>query len=242
MTKQPSIWWRLTPFAAVFCILSIPFWAAPSLDFIPLPELPLPIPAYIPLYAILLVTILYLAAFSIWHWRTRYGGRRPFAWCLFFALCAGHFAAFCLPAVAYFFVHILSDLRSKGAYAPTTPSSDPSSFPPLPARYQYAKSSCFVLGWFLIVFGLFCATVTLVAHFMVWNVFEEAIAANVGEEITESVSSSLWVGSQAGKITNLTSFLAAVGCAIGAVLLFTSQRLRWRLLNDDERKDIVGTT
>jgi hypothetical protein len=222
--KQFNIWWKLTPVAAVLTVAGWLGWM-----FIKTLS-----PAWWPwllicIWLCLFCPNMYLSAFSLWHWKTRYRGRWPFAWAVAFVIWWAY-----LPSLVYFLSYVLPELRGKDAY-----SKPPEAYPQisqLPPKYTYLKSTCFVVGLFLVVFGLVSATVTLIAHFAIWNVFEESLPAQIGKPFTESMSNALWCGSQAGKVTVATSFICAVGAGIGAILLVVSQRIRWRLLEEQEKE------
>jgi hypothetical protein len=239
MNRILNIWWKIAFIAAVFDVATLPVWIIIHFGlygkFIPIPLL-------IPLFAILALPVAYLLIFSLWHWRTRYVGRHPLAWPILFVITAWPLFS-TLPgsvfaSVAYCLLNILPDARGRGAYAPSVPLALSPPASPLPANYQLAKSACFVLGWSMVIGGVLAAATTCIGVFVIWNRFEIMIPHQIGQQFTESMSSALWVGSQVAKVCGVTCLLAAIAAAGGAVLIQISQRLRWRLLDEQDKEEI----
>lgn len=226
MKEEFSIWWKLTPAAAILTVIGWLGWMLLRMQG----------PGWWPwllvcIWICLFCPNMYLSAFALWHWKTRYRGRWPFAWAVAFIIWWAY-----LPGLVYFLSYVLPELRGRDAYSkPLESYSQASALPP---KYTYLKAICFVVGLFLVIFGLVAATVTLIAHFSIWNVFEDILLQQVGKRFTESMSNALWCGSQVGKVTVATSFLSALGASVGAVLLVVSQRIRWRLLDEKQKESI----
>jgi len=170
-------------------------------------------------WLVLLVAVVanwYLTVFAIWHWRTRYAGKRPFAWAVFFV-----YGQFVLPSVFYFFEHILPDIRRRADYAPSVTA--PIQPPPPPTR-EMVKSFCFVVGWVLI----FWATVAAVANMTVFAVLypyvADCVAANVPKEFSPRIANAILWGINLYTFTVGFLGFCCVAASIGGVLLYASRR------------------
>lgn len=181
-----------------------------------------------PRYVVLAVYLLsteYLVTYSLWHWRTRYAGNRPFAWAAFFPL-----SAFALPALFYYAYHIRPDIRQKGAYAPSAPKHEPPL--PLPPKYEVVKSLSFVGGWILVYWAIFATTVTGLIYAIALPMFADCIRANVAKEFSQKIGDAL-VSTVHVWASSIALLCLACGTAvIGSVLLYASQRMKWRLATE----------
>lgn len=181
-----------------------------------------------PRYVVLAVYLLsteYLVTYSLWHWRTRYAGNRPFAWAAFFPL-----SAFALPALFYYAHHIRPDIRQEGAYAPSAPKHEPPL--PLPPKYEVVKSLSFVGGWILVYWAIFATTVTGLTYAIALPMFADCIRANVAKEFSKKIGDAL-VSTVHVWASSITLLCLACGAAvIGSVLLYASQRMKWRLATE----------
>jgi hypothetical protein len=240
--SRPSsaTWWKLAFVSAAIDVVTLPAWVI--LHFGLLSE-SFPIPLVVPLSAVLALPVLYLMTFAVWHWRTRYAGRHHLAWLILFVITAWPLfqtlPASVFVALAYCVVHLVPDARGRGAYAtPPAPRVRPPASP-LPRSYRLAKSACFVLGWVLVVGGVLAAAITCVTDIAIWNLFQDTIPNETGKVLTESKASALWVACQIAKTTSITCLLSALAAAAGAILIQISQRLRWRLLDEQDRQIIM---
>lgn len=240
--SRPSTatWWKLAFVSAAVDVVTLPIWAI--LHFGLLSE-SFPIPLVGPLCAVLALPVLYLTVFSLWHWRTRYAGRHHVAWLILFVVSAWPLLE-TLPgsvfvALAYCIVHLVPDARARGPYAspPTLRVNPPTT--PLPKSYALAKSTCFVLGWALVVGGILVAAITCGVDIFIWNEWQDTIPHEIGNVLTDSKGAALWVACQIAKTTSITCLLAAIAAAVGAVLIQISQRLRWRLLEEQDRQKMM---
>ena len=231
--------WKLAFVAAVSSFATLPIWVTLHFGYFPNS---FSLPLVVPLLAILALPVVYLLAFSLWHWRTRYAGKHHLAWPILFVVTAwplfSTLPGSAFTSLAYFILHILPDARGKGIYANPKPLSTAFPASSLPQSYQLAQSACFVAGWTLVIGGVLFAAITCFASFAIWNIFEDALPRHVGEEISESIAAALWTVSQLAKINGLTSLLSAIAAALGASLVYASQRLRWRLLEEQEKEEL----
>lgn len=239
MKDKLNIWWKLAVASAVLDIVTIPVWIYLGLGRFPES---CPIWPTVPLCGMLSLPVIYLVVFALWHWRTRYAGKCHLAWPILFGITAlpllHTLPCVVLTALVYFFLHLVPDMRSKGAYAlpPTFVVVPPAS--PLPNNNQIAKSACFIVGWLLVIGGVFAGAITCIAHWVIWNRFEDILPGEVGKQMTDGIAKSLYLASQIGKITVITCLLSVLAAAVGAVLIQVSQRMRWRLLDEQEKEEI----
>lgn len=236
--SQPElrVWWKLAFASSFLSVVTFPVWLA--LHFGELSDI-LPIPFVPALYVVLSIPAVYLCIFSLWHWRTRYAGQHHLAWLILFCITAWPLFQF-LPAstvvaVVYCFVHLVPDARGSGAYIFPLKVEFPPLATPLPERYKIIKSSCFVLGWSLIIGSILAAITTCIADIVIWNSFQQTIPHHTGKIFSEAVASALWIASQIAKTSSATCLISTIACAIGAVLIQISQSLRWKLLDNEER-------
>jgi hypothetical protein len=227
MTDQRSnIWWKLTPLAAVLTVLT---WLV--LMYIKFEEPELSLWHLLPIYVGLWLPNAYLSTFALWHWKTRYQGRWPFAWAIAFVLWWAY-----LPGLAYFLSYILPELRGKDPY-----SKPPEALvlpDPLPQKYRYLKSAFFIIGSFLVLWGLFATVVVAIAHWCIVPVFNDAIPQNIPEKFSQETGSALLMFSTSVSVMFTTVAISGMATALGAILLYFSQRIRWRLL-DEKEKEII---
>jgi hypothetical protein len=109
----------------------------------------------------------------------------------------------------------------------------------LPRNCRLAKSACFVLGWALVVGGVLAAAVTCGDDITIWNRLQETLPHETGKVLSESSASDLWVACQIAKTTSVTCLLSALAAALGAVLIQISQRLRWRMADEQDRQRVM---
>jgi hypothetical protein len=242
MKHELTIWWKFAFASAALDVLTLPVWVLLHLGRFPDSH---PIPLVVPVCALLSLPVLYLTIFALWHWRTRYAGRQHLAWLILFVISAWPLFQ-TLPgsvfvALVYCVVHLLPDARGRGAYAPAPRITVHPPATPFPESYRLAKSACFVLGWALVVGGVLVATITCGADILIWNRFQDIIPSETGKVLTQSKSSALWVASQIAKTTSITCLLCVMAAGVGAVLIQISQRLRWRLLEEQERQKMMGS-
>jgi|GEM_PF-1704566 len=235
-----TIWWRLAFLSAVLNVITVPVWI--SLHFGNFPE-SFPIYLVAPMFGVLWMPVVYLSVFTLWHWRTRYAGRRHLGWLILFVITSWpvfqNLPGSVFVVLAYFVVHLIPDAQDRGIYATPHLIEVPRPASPLPQGYQLTKSACFVFGWSLVFGGILCAAVTCWVAFVIWNSFQYTIANETGNILSESMTSALWVAAQVAKITSVTCLLSALAVAVGAVLIQVSQRLRWRLLDELGRQKLL---
>lgn len=245
MKTKTDIWQKLA-----FASLAIDLIGCPALIFLNLAKdfnfMSLPFPLYwieVLSYNII-VPIWYFITFCVWHWRVRYAGARSMAWMILFLatlwipLVHISFPCAFLVALAYFLTHIVPDIRKRGAYANPPEIALAPPAPPLPRSWRHVQSACFVLGMVLIVLGVLSAIIVCIAHFVVWNIFADRIPEIVGETITRKISDAILLAVEISKVSVVTSLLASFETVIGAAFLYVSQRMRWRLLEEDEREKL----
>jgi len=248
MKNTLNIWWKFAIASATLDILTLPVWMCLEFDVFGLDSLigsvvrnHSPLWLIIPISAVLTLPVIYLIVFIFWHWHTRYVGQHQLAWPILFAVTIWPLfkePGCVLTALLYFFLHVVPDIRCKGAYVSQLSVSRTQPQASLPKSYQLAKSACFVLGWSLVIGGLLAATIMCVAHFLIWNRLEATLPGVVGTQITDQITTILWLASQIGKITGFTSLLSVIAAAIGAALIQVSQRMRWRLLDEQEKEEL----
>lgn len=195
-----------------------------------------------PRYVVLAVYLLsteYLVTYSLWHWRTRYAGNRPFAWAAFFPL-----SAFALPALFYYAHHIRPDMRQEGAYAPSAPKQEPPL--PLPPKYEVVKSLSFVGGWILVYWAIVVSTVSGICYAVILSFLAPCIQSNVPKEFSQKIADGLIMGVHVWTSMIAMLYLTCAVAVIGAVLLYASQRMKWRLATEgapglDERIELHNT-
>ena len=241
--KKLNIWWKLAIVSLVINIISIPFWIFLYFSTIALRPI---IPPHLTwlLFAFFALSSGYFSVFVIWHWRTRYAGSNHLIWPIlavillwpnFVLLMSGTI----FISLAYFFMHVFPDIRKKGAYAisPVIEVKPPAS--PIPPKYQLARSACFTLGWALLILGIASALLSCWSHFVCWNALEQALPGLVGKPFTKDKSDALILASYVGKTAVLTNVVCSLGIALGGILLYISQRMRWRLLDDHEKEKLA---
>lgn len=230
--RSQAIWGKLACVSAILTALSPLFLVYEHFEdpFFMWPKL-----AVGAIRLLVLAPGLYLAVFSLWHWHTRHRGKNSFAWLLFFACYAFLFPylAFFLPALAYFVVHVAPDVLEVGAYRkePTAVSVRA-----LPKRYQYIRGALFIFGILLLTWGLAGAIAIRISHTAIFDIYYSCLRHKVGEPLSQGEADAIWTAAKVGKGFVRLLFGLACATALGCVLVLASQRLRWRLL-DDEQKD-----
>lgn len=226
MKERFNIWWKLTPVAAVLTVLT---WFGIMYIRFEEPELSLWI--IFLLYAGLLFPNIYLSTFSLWHWKIRYRGRWPFAWAIMFVLWWGY-----LPGLGYFLLYILPEMRGNDPYSkPPEAHAQPS---PLPSKYRYVKSTCFIVGSSLLFFGVLWAIITAIAFWMMIGVCRAGLPRSVPERISADAAQALDTIFLAMALMQTYVAVAAVCAGLGGILLCVSQRMRWRLLDQKEKETL----
>lgn len=242
-----NIWWKLAIVSLIINILTIPIWALLRWG-----EILFPHKDRIPSYAhyglvvtcwLLAVPLVYFAVFCVWHWRTRYAGKNHLAWPVLVVTTYWPNIITTLPgsffvAIVYFFMHILPDIRGKGVYAnpPDLVITPPAT--PLPAKFQLMKSACFTIGWGIIIISLLASTTALIANFTIWNIVAKRIPSLVGHTFTEK-NAMAYIGLiDITKICVITNYFFAITAVVGGIVIYISQRLRWRLLEEEEKEEI----
>lgn len=245
--RKLNIWWKLAVASAFINIISFPFWILLRFaDVLFNDEYYFEYAHYSFLIVCWLcaIPIIYFGIFCIWHWRTRYKGKNPIAWPIFTVLTYWPGGLTFLPgsffvAIVYFFMHIIPDIRNKGPYSEKPSELEIShSVAPLPKKYKLAKGACFVTGWALIILGLYTVILSTIAHFTIWDIFAQRIPHLVGEKITHQISKALLLSVDVSKISVVSSVLCAFLTVIGAIFIQVSQKLRWRLLEEEEKEEL----
>jgi hypothetical protein len=216
MNNPKSLWWKLTPVAALLTAIAWAVWF--PLHF-RTDNSSWPLWVWITLGFCLWVPNLYLSAFALWHWKTRYLGKWPFAWAVAFVLWWA-----VLPALAYFLLHIHRDLAGKGTYAASPIRSD--SVWPLPGRYQYVGSVCLVLGLAMMVCSILVASGEAVIYFTLVHALNRAISAGELTGVSKEATSALLIHLWTLKIAFATVYIGVVAGVLGGSLLYASQRIR----------------
>ncbi len=106
-------------------------------------------------------------------------------------------------------------------------------------RIRYAGQR--QLAWLIlfVVGGVLAAAVTCGADITIWNRLQETLPHETGKVLSESSASDLWVACQIAKTTSVTCLLSALAAALGAVLIQISQRLRWRMADEQDRQRVM---
>jgi hypothetical protein len=245
-----NIWWKLCITSAIISILTYPSWCFfnwsdkifPSSDKLATILAPY---GYIILvcYWLLCFPLSYFSVFCIWHWRTRYAGCHHILWPIItvFTLWptpASPLSGSFLVAFAYFFLHIIPDIRQKGVYAtpPITRIQNPATS--IPKQYLLVKSACFTIGWSLISLSLIYSIMTLIASFVILDILAARLPELIGQTITKKISSALVLSTDVSKTCIVTNVFCAIMAAIGAIFVFISQNLRWKLLGEVDKMNI----
>ena len=243
--KKLNIWWKLALVSAIINIVTFPGWVLLRFGGILFGDLYEEYGHYSIIFLcwFLVIPLVYFSVFCLWHWRTRYAGKYHIVWPIFTVVTYWPGGLTTLPgsffvAIIYFFMHILPDIRRKGAYAnPPKLVIDPPATP-LPKKYTLLKTACFATGWSLIIIGLHAAILSCIAHFFIWGVFASRIPHLVGDPFTYKISKGLLLAVDVSKICVVSSLLCAITTAIGAIFIQISQRIRWRLLEEEEKKEL----
>ena len=222
---KSNIWWKLAKISAISTIVLIVL-----LGYRRVEELDWPLWCVIVSIVFTVISNLYLSVFSLWHWKTRYKGQYPFAWCLFFVYCW-----FVVPSLVYFFSHILPDINGKGIYAKPPDIPELSS---LQSKYKIVKSFCFVSGWVLICLGIIYSIRFFVAELTISDLFRDALVAHSPKDITDATAQAVIVYSRCMTFTSIMLFISSICIALGGLLIYASQRIRWRLLEEEEKEEI----
>jgi hypothetical protein len=218
--KKDSIWWRLTPLAACLTLagmIGLSQWQ--EAKWVP------PLYTAMPLGLAIALPILYLNAFALWHWKYRYRGNRPVAWAVGLPLLA-----FCIPALLYFALHINPDRVGKGPYSTIEPVCDKSH---LPGKYNILRSVCFVVGGALIGWASFASIILTVAFSIIFSKVDRAVSLNAGKVLTAGDVQALHWSYEATCLFVGCLCAVAVSGALGGILLYLSNNLRWRLREKD---------
>ncbi len=219
--NKKSIWWRLTPVMFWLSVASViagiawkeskwepPVWTLPVII----------LGMYFP--------NLYLAVFSLWHWKYRYRGAYPVAWAALFPLFS-----FCLPTWLYFGQHIQYDLQGKKQYA----DLEPLPGIVLPSYYNSLRSVCFVLGGALVGWSAFAVALATPTFFILFNKCDQSVAKNVGKVLTAGEVQAFHIMHTMYQLFVFLMCTFTVCCALGCGLLLLANSIRWRLKEQQER-------
>ena len=138
-----------------------------------------------------------------------------------------------LPTLGYFLIYILKELLGKNPY-----KKSPEAFPktkPLAQKYNCYRSALFVVGGFFVVWGLLASTVSGIAYWVIISVFKDSIPNAVPEKISAEIGDTLLILSYVFSVLTIITTTAALAAGIGAIFLFVSQRLKWRLQEPVEK-------
>lgn len=136
-------------------------------------------------------------------------------------------------------MHVIPDIRKKGLYANQPVIKNPSSpSHQLPKYYQTIRVTCLTIGIGLLVTGVYANIVTFIGNYVVWNIFASRIKQMAGENITIKVRDALLLAVDMNLFCTLFSLLLALMAVIGAILLYISQRMKWRLMEEDEKAEL----
>lgn len=221
-SRKLSMWDKLTKLAAVVSTVGI-------FSYFPVEILAREFHIVWPrivFWGIFLPFYIYLVTYCLWHWRTRYAGKRPFAWAFFFA-----YAQFVFPAILYYFSHVVPDFRQRGAYALSAPKPNPPL--PLPSEYEVRKSLCFVIGWALVIWAVMAAVIMVIAQEIILGIFLETASIDGPRRTPQELTSFLtFIGNYC---RTQVWFLGAwtLAAAGGAISLYISQRMKWRITEQD---------
>ena len=248
MENKLDMWWRLAVVSAGVNMLSAPAYILFQLGQFFLNEQDqLAQLVHYSYYGHIIVFLIWLFAapfaysvvFCIWHWHTRFRGKHPVFWPVFTTLAypmlvPGAFIIY----LTYFFMHVLPDIRGKGAYSrdASIPNVNPLAAP-LPANHNFAKSVWLSLGWSFIVIGLIAATTTLIADFVIWNIVLDRIPELVGKPFTKKFAGAFVGFVNINKICVTTSFLCAATTILGAIFLQIGYKKKPSKM-DETKKDM----
>lgn len=221
MNDKTTIWWRLCPVSALLTVAGLVGFCAIRFEWI---ELSLWFA--IPVSFLVFLSNLYLTSFSLWHWRMRHRGAHPFGWALAFAL----FWAY-LPVLAYFCLHIDPDMRDKRQYRS---GFEKPELPRYPQKYNILRSVLFVVGGAMVFWGIFSSIAITIAHFVIFDLFDDTVMRNVGKGLTQGEANALHISSFIHRLTMAMAGTSALAGSVGGLFLALSQRVRWRLLDQKE--------
>lgn len=188
----------------------------------------IPMPLQLPLWIAATVPNLYLTGFALWHWKYRYRGSHPVAWAAAFPLFWIY-----APALIYFARHIDPDRKGRRPYGDGAVASDR---PAAPGRFQTMRQVFHVVGFALLAWSIFCAIIATMAHWAIFDVFDEAVTGHVGKVLTAGEVQALHVSHLINRNLVLLLCSAAFAGALGGTLLSLSHSIRWRQREQEERK------
>ena len=244
MNGKLDVWWKLAILSFIVDVLTCPVWIWFGLIDSP-DKYPIPLYWVVSLHFLLLLPYAYFLLFCIWHWHVRQAGCRTLTWPILFVVTCWIPSAFAhVPgpfwvALFYFFIHVLPDIRGKVRYAnpPAIPPPQASASP-LPPKWKLLKSACFVSALALIAVCLIGSIISCIDNFIIWNILADRFRELAGESITKKMAYGLLLAVDTTKLCVVTSLILAIGATVGAALLYASQRMRWRLLEEDEKEKL----
>jgi len=236
--KKLSAWEKIAVTCAIVNALSLPVWISIQFKYFP-DSIGNHIPTFLCAMLTLFIPFIWFAVFNLWHWHTRYSGKHQLGWAIIFVIGAMPFFEYfplgMLLMLAYFCMNVLPDIRGKtldiiDAGNKRTVKID--------GKYQTLKSTFFISGWLSISLGFIFAIATGIITFISINKLELNSQGWEGQTITKSMIGLLWVLSQTCKIYVITALMAVILATAGAILLYISQNMRWRLLEQKEKEDL----
>lgn len=222
--KTLTIWQKLAVAAAALCVLAIITYFPVGLAFTFNKARWLGKTWWV----VAIPSNLYLSLFALWHWRTRYAGKRAFGWALFFLGIQ-----FILPAVCYFFAHILPDIRHSGAYAPSAPETVPPL--PLPPEYENRKSFCFVVGWGLVSWAVLLTLLFLLCWEMILYIYLDTVPTIGPQRSSQELANLLEFSGRIFRVGVWSMGGGTFVAALGAIFLYMSQRMKWNIAEQEAR-------
>lgn len=181
-------------------------------------------PSWSAILALLLVcwpAHIHFTSYCLWHWRSRYTGRNPTGWVIFFVLWV-----VVLPCFIYFMFHVLPDILGWRPHSPLEGAQQSRSS--YRSSHEVIRSTLFVLGWSALAFVFLVCTLQFVALRALINVCELGIRSAVPQRYSKETAEIILEGVDAFKLGIWINAGCCILSVMGGVSLFISQRLKWR--------------
>ncbi len=245
MTNK-TIWWGLATvacWAMVFTIVAYVAWGVVyvSADS---PWSP-PDVLIIPISFLLATPKLYLAGFSLWHWKFHYRGANPVAWAVAFAIVWSD--AFCAAPLAwthavssageyalvllYYAFHIHRDLRGIRPYGT---ANSPAERSIIPGRYGTFAQAFRGIGIMLLGWALFTSIIGTATYWTIFDSFDRCATRNIGKTLSAEEVDAIHSAHFINEVMVGVLCVAAITGALGGCLLAMSHNIRWRLKEQEQ--------
>jgi hypothetical protein len=226
--NKNSIWWRLTKPAFGLTVVGLFVflgWRHGHWD--------LPLSAMIAIWVALLIPNLYLTGFSLWHWKYRYRGTHPVAWAAAFPVFWSYG-----PSLFYYAYHISVDRKGEKQYSEDNRDEKQSI---LPGRFNTLRSVSFVVGGWMIGWASLAAVLTIISYWVVFDVWNECLTANIGKTLTAKEVVALHEAVGVNRILIGTMTVATMVATLGSLLFAASHSWSWRRREQAEKMAAVSS-